>query len=158
MNSPENGPLTFPGLDSAEIRQLRRHAVQLMYQIERNSLVSLRDEIFDAFARQNDVAASLKPSLRELVSLCVANTVQFDTWIKSKSSNWSIDRMGRVDLAILRVCLTELVLRKTVRPAIVIAEAAEIAREFGSENSQPFVHGILDAVYQTYIRPAAAKE
>jgi N utilization substance protein B len=158
MNSPENRPLEFTGLDSADIKQLRRHAVQLMYQIERNSLVTMRDEIFEEFARQNEVASQLQPWLREFVSLCVQNMVQFDSWIKSKSANWSIDRMGRVDLAILRVCATELLLRQSVRPAIVIAEAAEIAKEFGTENSQSFVHGILDAVFKEYIRPTVSKE
>jgi N utilization substance protein B len=158
MNSPENRPLEFTGLDSAEIKQLRRHAVQMMYQIERNSLVTMRDEIFEEFARQNDVASTLQPWLREFVALSIQNMVQFDSWIRSRSTNWSIDRMGRVDLAILRVCITELVLRQSVRPAIVIAEAAEIAKEFGTENSQPFVHGILDAVYKEFIRPTVSKE
>ena len=54
--------------------------------------------------------------------------------------------------------LTALLLRKAIRPAIVIAEAAEIAKEFGTENSQPFVHGILDAVYKEFIRPTVSKE
>lgn len=150
--------LSFKGLSPAEIKSLRRHCVGLSYQAERSSLIRLTREVFDSFCAQQAVEERLKAPLEKFVSQTLDDVSRIDGWIRQKSTNWTPERMGRIDLAILRVCLTELVHRSDAKPAIVIADAAEIAKEFGSDHSQSFVHGILDAVVQAFIEPRSKQE
>jgi N utilization substance protein B len=142
------------GLPTASIKTIRRLSVQVLYQLDYQAAQVLSDEAFQAFIAQNDVPQDLEPWLRVFASLAHEESRRCDTWIKSLSQNWNISRMGKVEVAILRVCLAELLNRGGVTPATVIADAAEIAKEFGTERSQAFVHGILDAVYKDKILPA----
>ena len=150
-NSEAFSSKSFKGLAPDEIKKARRAAIQLMYQFEINSLLTFRADIFAAFCQQNEIDDRIQPQLRMWMELCLEDLERIDALIAKKSRNWTIDRMGRVDLSILRVCLCELLNRQDVKSSIVMAEAAEIAKEFGSEHSQAFVHGILDAVYKELV-------
>ncbi|HWI39858.1 MAG TPA: transcription antitermination factor NusB, partial [Verrucomicrobiae bacterium] len=67
-----------------------------------------------------------------------------DRLIEEKSRNWSVSRMARVDLNILRVATYELLHRPDVPRNVTLNEAVEIAKTFGAEESPAFVNGILD--------------
>ncbi len=143
--------LDFSSHSPEQIKQLRRAAVQFLYQFDRNAQAFFREESFVDFCQQNELNEKLVEPLRAFASLCIDEIAFFDSWIEKKSENWSVSRMARVDVSILRVCLCELRFRPKVKAAIVIADAAEIAKEFGSERSQSFVHGILDGVYKEFL-------
>lgn len=147
--------LDFQALAPAEVRIVRRSAVQFLYQFDRLAFVSFRSDAFLDFCHQNELAEKLQQQTADLVQGAVQHLDEHDRWIQDQSQNWTLDRMARVDLAILRVCLAELRLRQGVKPAIVMADAAEIAKEFGSENSPAFVHGILDAVFKKRLQTPA---
>jgi len=72
------------------------------------------------------------------------NTI--DTIISEKSKNWSISRMARVDLNILRMAIFELLFRNDIPRNVTINEAIEVAKKFGTEDSPAFVNGILDEI------------
>ena len=65
--------------------------------------------------------------------------------IEEASSNWRLDRMARVDRNVLRLAVYEL-LRTDVPVKVVINEAIELGKKFGSESSGAFVNGVLDKV------------
>jgi N utilization substance protein B len=69
-----------------------------------------------------------------------------DGVITEKSKNWSIARMARVDLNILRMAIYELLFRTDIPRNVTINEAIEVAKKFGSEDSPGFVNGILDEI------------
>lgn len=81
----------------------------------------------------------------ELVSGVWSRQAELDEQIRQFSQNWRLDRMGKVELAILRLAAFELLCRDDVPPKVVINEAIELSRQFGDENSHGFVNGILDA-------------
>lgn len=66
-----------------------------------------------------------------------------DKIIAGAAPQWPIERINAVDLAILRLAVYELVLAKKEPPKVVIDEAVELAKEFGSENSPGFINGAL---------------
>lgn len=147
--------LQLESLSPSEIRSLRRRGIQFLYQYERNQQLGFRADVFEIFCQQTDV--SHPQALAEWVQSIVEELDSIDLWISKKSKNWSLQRMARIDLAILRGCLGELALRKNINPSILIADAAEIAKEFGSENSSRFVHGILDAVNREILQSREAE-
>ncbi|WP_414652936.1 transcription antitermination factor NusB [Humidesulfovibrio sp.] len=69
-----------------------------------------------------------------------------DKVIGKHSDHWKIGRIGKVELAILRLALFEILHRQDIPLKVAINEAIELAKAFGDENSRAFVNGILDAV------------
>jgi N utilization substance protein B len=69
-----------------------------------------------------------------------------DAAIKAASTNWRIERMARVDRNVLRLGAWELLRSKEVPRAVILDEAVELAKRFGSEDSGSFVNGVLDRV------------
>ena len=74
------------------------------------------------------------------------NLPELDKLIAKHSLEWSINRIARVDLAILRVSVYELLHRDDVPKSASINEAVELAKTFGGEKSYSFVNGILGAI------------
>ena len=75
----------------------------------------------------------------------VAAIGEIDPLITKHAKNWRVERMAAIDRNILRLAIYEL--RRGDPPAkVVINEAVELAKKFSSEESAPFINGILDAV------------
>lgn len=69
-----------------------------------------------------------------------------DEVIKKASTNWRIERMARVDRNVLRLGAWELRHKTDVPRAVILDEAVELAKRFGSEESGAFVNGVLDRI------------
>ena len=69
-----------------------------------------------------------------------------DERIRAASKNWRLERMTRVDRNLLRIGTWELIARPDVPRAVVIDEAVELAKRYGTEDSGAFVNGVLDRV------------
>lgn len=70
---------------------------------------------------------------------------EIDGLITDASRNWRLDRMAAVDLSLIRLATVELLL-ETAPPKVVLNEAVELAKEFGTDTSASFVNGVLDGV------------
>jgi N utilization substance protein B len=69
-----------------------------------------------------------------------------DTAIAEHSKHWKINRIAKVELTILRLCLYEMLYCSDIPVRVAMNEAIELAKNFGDNNSKKFVNGILDAV------------
>lgn len=69
-----------------------------------------------------------------------------DEAIRKASTNWRLERMARVDRNILRLGAWELMNHPEVPRAVILDEAVELAKRFGSEESGAFVNGVLDRI------------
>lgn len=83
---------------------------------------------------------------RSIVDAAVARAAEIDELIVSASKNWRIERMSRVDRNILRLGTCELVAFPDVPVKVVINEAVELAKRFGTAESPAFVNGVLDRI------------
>lgn len=96
-------------------------------------------ELFaDSFAKQQKVSG--------LVKAILANKKTIDDKIKSAAPTWPIRKLNKIDLAILRLSVYELE-KKSAPPKVIIDEAVELAKTFGSENSPSFINGVLGTIY-----------
>ena len=83
-----------------------------------------------------------------------AHTPQLDEYVSRYAKDWTIDRIARVDLSILRVAIYEMLYRKEDVPAgAAINEAVELAKRYGGERSYAFVNGILGSVAKELVAP-----
>ncbi len=77
---------------------------------------------------------------------------ELDAKLQPIAPDWPIDQIARIDRSILRIGLHELLYSAaTVPPKVVINEAVELAKSFGSDNSSKFVNGVLGTAYRTLI-------
>lgn len=84
---------------------------------------------------------------REIIKGTIANLEAIDATIKTVSNDWKIERMAAVDCNIVRMAVYELKFNsEDTAPKIIINEAIEIAKIFGSDESSRFVNGILGAL------------
>ncbi len=83
---------------------------------------------------------------RLLVSGTIEHIEEIDSVIKSHLTNWDFDRLNKVDLAILRISIYPLLYQKDLHSSIVIDEAIDISKQFGSDDSFKFINAILDSV------------
>ena len=102
------------------------------------------EQLFNQDVQYDKLALSEKDS-KEANAKCqdiLDNISEIDKAIEKALDNWSINRIGKVELAILRVAVYEILYDK-LEPAIAINEAVEIAKEYGGDKSGAFVNGIL---------------
>ena len=76
----------------------------------------------------------------------IENIERIDGAIKKHAEHWDLDRIAKVDLAILRVSVYALLLRDDIPATVTIDEAVEIAKQFGGDDSYKFVNGVLDSI------------
>lgn len=103
------------------------------------------DRIFDRVAEHFVVPKGALEFARELVTGVVSRLPELDAIVSLHARNWRVSRMAVVDRNVLRLGAHEL--RDTQTPvAVVIDEAVDLARRFGSDRSPSFVNGVLDAI------------
>lgn len=89
---------------------------------------------------------------RLLVSGTIEHIEEIDSVIKSHLTNWDFDRLNKVDLAILRISVYPLLYQKDIHSSIIIDEAIDISKEFGSDDSFKFINAILDAIKKSQVK------
>jgi N utilization substance protein B len=82
---------------------------------------------------------------QDLLNNIVPNLNIIDDKIKEHSTNWTFDRIAKLDLSIMRIAVYEMLLTE-LAPAIAMNEAIEIAKKYCSGSSSKFINGVLNAV------------
>ena len=108
-------------------------------------------EIEAGIQEQNTEISETAKEERTFASLIIAGTIshidEIDKLIENHlSSSWSMDRISRVALAILRTSIYELLFQNGAEPKIVIDEAVNIAKDFDTDDSYKFINAVLDKI------------
>jgi transcription antitermination protein NusB len=88
-----------------------------------------------------------QPDHSDLVKNILAQKDKIDKLISDAAPQWPVDKLNKIDLAVLRLAVYELENDDTP-PKVVIDEAVELAKEFGSESSSSFINGVLGTIYK----------
>lgn len=80
----------------------------------------------------------------EIIHGVLDNQEQIDGYIKSLAHNWEFDRIARIDLAILRMAIFEMLHRKDIPPVVSINEAIDLSKQYSNADAKRFINGILD--------------
>lgn len=83
---------------------------------------------------------------RMLISGTIENIEKIDETIKSHLNNWDFSRLNKVDLAVLRISVYPLLFQQDMPSTIIIDEAVDISKEYGSDDSFKFINAILDSI------------
>ncbi|MBI3998683.1 MAG: transcription antitermination factor NusB [Armatimonadetes bacterium] len=124
-------------------RRARDVALQVLFQ---HDVGRLPIEEALEIARQKDPGADW-PFIEAVCRGAAAHSAELDAVIAPLLEGWSLDRLASVDRTILRLALYELRHMETP-PGVVINEAVELAKRYGTETSGAFVNGVLGAAYR----------
>ena len=127
-------------------RTARELALKFLYQTEFNS--NSPDSELNSFCERANVSEETQDFTQTLIKNIFVHKKEVDGLLKKISANWVPDRMAMIDKNILRLGICELLFDATTPPKVVINEAVEIAKKFGTEESPDFINGILDKVYK----------
>ena len=83
----------------------------------------------------------------------IDNVEAIDQHIIEHANNWTFDRIAKVDLAILRLAIYELLYRTDIPPIVSINEAIDLSKVFSNPDSKRFINGILDKMKGKITRP-----
>ena len=128
-------------------RRARCYALQLLYAMDLNEGVAVDEALRDyGAAFELEIDDKTLEFARDLVNRTAAHRTELDDVIQTASRNWRLERMARVDRNILRLAACELRPTPEVPVKVVINEAVELAKRFGTGESAAFVNGILDRI------------
>ncbi len=129
-------------------RKARELALQMLYQHDLSG--NPPDMILTTF---EDLQKS-KPNTREFATRIFKGTVdhlpEIDAMIVQQADNWRIERMAVVDRNIIRMSIYEFMHENDTPKLVIIDEAIEIAKKFGTQKSSQFINGILDGILKRY--------
>ena len=123
-------------------RIARAHAMKLIYEWEMggDGGEDTRIELLGVEPGENETEY-----MNGMYDGVVSNREEIDRQISDHLRGWKIDRLSRVDLAILRLGVYELMLKETAA-GIVINEAVELANQYSTEKAGAFINGVLGSI------------
>ncbi|HZK19585.1 MAG TPA: transcription antitermination factor NusB [Treponemataceae bacterium] len=90
--------------------------------------------------------------IRMLLTGTIENLEAIDKMISTYLKHWSIDRLSKVDLSILRISAYPLMYQQDIAPSIIIDEAIDISKKFSSDDSYKFVNAVLDNIRKDVLK------
>jgi len=126
-------------------REIREKALQALFQLSSNEDLSQEEAIHSALLSEVEEEEEIEVPvyLKTLVTGVIEHQDTLDETIKSHLKNWSLKRLAKTDLLILRIGAYELLFQKDVPEQVAMNEAIEITKRFSDEKSSKFVNGVL---------------
>lgn len=125
-------------------RKARGLALQALYEID--SVEHNPEDTVQNLLSEVQVSADNAEFVKELVFGVISNLSKVDGYIKRFAPAWPIDQMANVDRNILRLAIYELLINNKLPVKVIINEAVELAKAFGSDSSSRFVNGVLSSI------------
>ena len=90
----------------------------------------------------------------ELIQGAIEHVAEIDGRIRVLAQNWEFERIAKIDLAIMRVAIYEMLFRRDIPPVVSINEAIDLSKEFSNADAKRFINGILDRLKDNLGRDA----
>lgn len=125
-------------------RELREQIFLLLFRVEFNSLSDMPEQM-QMFLEDDEVERSPEDAayITGKYNRIMEKLSDIDEQLDKKAENWNVERMGKVELTVLRLALFEMQFDEDVPVSVAINEAVEIAKKFGQESAGAFVNAVL---------------
>ncbi len=132
---------------------IREHLFKLLFRIEFNEKDDMPDQIRlyfedsleeeDQPSTGSDISDKDRVYITEKYEQITAHLPEIDEKIDKAAKGWSISRIGKVELSVLRLAIYEMLYDDDIPVGVAIDEAVELSKRFGGDSSGSFVNGIL---------------
>lgn len=127
----------------AQRRDGRVAALQFLYAWSINTPRNLADDLH-VFFSNCELPREHYAFGEELIHGVIERLPEIDAQIKALAQNWEFERIAKIDLAILRLAMFEMMFRKDIPPVVSINEAIDLSKDFSNADAKRFINGILD--------------
>jgi N utilization substance protein B len=127
----------------AQRRAGRVAALQYLFAWSINPPTNLANDLQAFFETQESPRETYSYG-EEIINGVIEHIADLDARIKGLAHNWEFERIAKIDLAILRLAMFEMLYRKDVPPVVSINEAIDLSKQFSNADAKRFINGILD--------------
>lgn len=124
-------------------RDGRVAALQYLYAWSMNTPKNIADDL-QVFFENCEQPREHYAYGEEMIHGVIGHLAEIDAQIKTLAQNWEFERIAKIDLAILRLAMFEMIFRKDIPPVVSINEAIDLSKEFSNADAKRFINGILD--------------
>ena len=132
----------------------RELAMQLIFQMGIQN--DFGADIRERFLKDHEISKQDRDFIMNICDAIEKNLADIDGLINECSAGWTTSRMAKVDLAIARLAVTEIIYTKETPLPVVINEAVELAKKYGGDSSPKFLNGLLGKLARTKAEPRKA--
>lgn len=131
-------------------RYAREMAMKTLFEVEVGK--NEREFVLENVGKRikNKVLAGDFEYFKSIVNYTLDNQKEIDYYIDKYTENWSLERLSKVDLAILRLALAEIFYMVNIPYKVTINEAIEIAKKYSTSDSPAYINGVLDEIVKSF--------
>lgn len=125
--------------------KLREKVFQLLFRIAFGGEEEYEEQaaLFFADEEQETLTEKEQKQIQDKYDQILAHLDKIDAQINEKSVGWNVSRLGKVELAIMRLAVYEILFDDTIPGSVSINEAVELAKKYGAQESPAFINGVL---------------
>ena len=127
-------------------RQIRENLYKMLFQVEFHDKDSLKNQMNIYLEDLEGANEKDRKELTDKFNELVENLEKIDAKIEEKADGWTVNRIAKSELTILRLGIYELLYVEDVPNKVAINEAVELAKSYGADKSSGFINGILASV------------
>mgnify|MGYP005764599781 FL=1 len=128
-------------------KKARDNAFKCIYELEFIKDKNLDDILLNCYEENNNSEGE-KQYIQMVLKGVKENIEKIDNIILSKLKNWSLDRIAKIDLAILRLAIYEIIYVDSIPDKVSANEAVELAKTYGNNDSKSFVNGVIAKIIE----------
>ena len=128
-------------------REIREQIFKLLFRVEFNEIIEMEQQ--KALALDDEECKANEKDKEEIsakLDSIVEILPEIDQIIKDNMEGWTLERVGKVELTILRLAVYEIKYDESVPDTVAINEAVELSKKYGQEDAGSFVNGIIAKV------------
>ena len=115
----------------------------ILFRVEFHNLSEMKEQELLYLDRIEDITAKERDYVAERADKIIELLPQIDAKLDEISKGWKLDRLGKVELAILRLGIFELDFDEDIPTNVALNEAVELAKTYGGDTSPSFINGVL---------------
>lgn len=130
-------------------RNARKHIFNLVFQTEFNVETDIKETIETYTEEYEDFQKGESDFVSREYRGILANIESIDSYIDKYAIGWSVQRLAKTDLAILRMGVYEIVFDDEIPDAVAVNEAVELAKEFSGDKAPAFINAVLSKIVKS---------
>lgn len=124
-------------------RELRENTFVMLFHKEFHDIDEMKEQFELYFEKKAPMSEKDETYVSERVYDILSKLNEIDSDIEEASESWTVSRMSKIDLSIMRLAYYEMRFDESVPLQVAINEAVEIAKLYGGDNSPSFINGVL---------------
>lgn len=127
-------------------RELREHIFELLFRVEFNDPEEMPEQMKLFFESFGELEEKDQAYMEQKYGRIMEKLPQIDKILGETAEGWKVSRMGKTDLAILRLAVYEMRFDEDVPVGVAVNEAVELSKKFGGDESPAFINGVLGKI------------